>query len=168
MLPTAWHPDLSNCGAQIYTLTLVITTALVPATITLAGANTQISVSATSNSMVGEYTYQLTSSSAYHGKTFTSAAFKITINPCILTNYAITGCTSLAEYLTLDLKETAGVWSVAPRVDSCGLVTQTQSCGYDSSVVISGNPNTIMTATVTTLYTVNLATYTSDKSLAGT
>jgi hypothetical protein len=77
--------------------------ALVPATITLAAANTRISVIATSHSMVGEYTYQLTSTSAYHGKTFTSALFKITIYPCILTSYAITGCTSLTEYLTLDL-----------------------------------------------------------------
>jgi hypothetical protein len=103
MLPTAWQPDFTNCNTQVYTLTLVSTMALVSATITLTGANTEISISATSHSMVGEYTYQLTSSSAYHGKTFTSAEFKITIEPCILTGYQLTGCTSLTEYLTLDL-----------------------------------------------------------------
>jgi hypothetical protein len=40
------------------------------------------------------------------------------------------------------------------------------ACGYDSTVSIAGIPNTIMTGTVTTLDTVNLAIYTTDKSLA--
>ena len=101
-LPIAWHPNSVNCGAQIYTLTRLSTTALVPATITLAGANTKISVSATSHDMVGEYTYQLKFTSATH-MSRTSAPFKITINPCILTGYNLSGCTSLAEYLMLDL-----------------------------------------------------------------
>ncbi len=42
------------------------------------------------------------------------------------------------------------------------------ACGYDSTVSIAGIPNTIMTGTVTTKNTVNLTTYTADKSHAAT
>ncbi len=41
LLPTDWQPNSTNCGTQ---LTLVSKTTLVPATITLALDNTQISV----------------------------------------------------------------------------------------------------------------------------
>jgi hypothetical protein len=109
-LPVDWHTNFGNCGVQIYTLTRLSTTASVPATINLAVANTQISVSAISHDMVGVYTYQLTFTSASHGKTSTSSPFKITIHPCILTNYVLTGCSSLVEYLTLDLIETLSGW----------------------------------------------------------
>jgi hypothetical protein len=128
------------------------TTASVPATITLAEANKKISVSAASHDMVGKYTYQLISSSAYHVKNFISDPFIITINPCILTTYKLTGCTTLSEYLTLDLIYTSGVWSklASRRVDSCISIDQVPSCGYDSTVSITGIPDTVMTATVTT------------------
>jgi hypothetical protein len=48
------------------------------------------------------------------------------------------------------------------------MITQVPACGYDSTVSITGIPNTITTASVSSTNIVNLATYTTDKSLAAT
>jgi hypothetical protein len=112
-LPFAWQPNGVNCGAQTYSLTLLSTTAAVAAVITLAGTDTQINVSSPSIAMLGVYTYELTFWSASHSKTYTSAPFTITISRCIVTTYALTGCTILAEYLALD----------PARTDSCVTIT---------------------------------------------
>jgi hypothetical protein len=48
------------------------------------------------------------------------------------------------------------------------MITQVPACGYDSTVSITGIPNTVTTGSVSSTTIVSLATYTSDKSLAAT
>ena len=69
----------------------------------------------------------------------------------------LTGCTSLAAYTVLD----------PTRTDSCVTIAQVPDCGYDSTVSITGIPNTIMTGSVFKT-SVNLTIYTADKLLAAT
>jgi hypothetical protein len=48
------------------------------------------------------------------------------------------------------------------------MITQVPACGYDSTVSITGIPNTVTAGSVSSTNIVNLATYTTDKSLAAT
>jgi hypothetical protein len=114
----------------------------------------------TSNiSLAGPYSFAVTGTlSGYPYPTLSTVAFPISIViKCIVTSYALTGCTSLVDYTVLD----------PTRTDSCVMINQVPACGYDSTVSITGIPNTVMTGSVTAKTTVNLATYTANNSLAG-
>ncbi len=94
---------------------------------------------------------------APHAEIFTTT-FQVTVGGCIVTSYALTGCTSLAAYTILD----------PARTDSCITIIQVPACGYDSTVSLTGIPNTIIAGSVSSTTIMKLKTYTSDKSLAAT
>ena len=157
-LPSTLIPDTINYSlGEKYLLSIISSTAAVSATITLVGTNDQISVYAASNTMVGVYYAQLSVDSPDHGKIFTST-FKVTINPCIVTSYSLTGCSYLG-YILLD----------PPKNDSCIKITQVPSCQYDSTVDLTGVLSSIMTASVSNKDTVNtVILFNSDNTLAKT
>jgi hypothetical protein len=112
------------------------------------------------NSLAGTYNFAVTGAlSGYPYTALSTAAFSVNISvkACVVTSYALTGCPSLADYTVL----------ASARTDSCVMITQVPACGYDSTVSITGIPNTVMTGSVTAKTTVSLATYTANDSLVG-
>jgi hypothetical protein len=94
-------------------MTISSTNTVSPANIRHASGKTKIGVTATSNSMMGDYYVEWSLIfPAPHAETFTTN-FKVTVGGCIVTSYALTGCTSLADYTVLD----------PTRTDSCVMIT---------------------------------------------
>ncbi len=113
------------------------------------------------NSHAAAYTVAVTATlSGYTYAPLSTATFNLPllVKSCVVTSYFLTGCDpALADYTVLDPSRTL----------SC-ILTQVPACGYDSTVSITGIPNTLMTGTVTTKNTVNFTTYTSNRLLAAT
>jgi hypothetical protein len=113
------------------------------------------------NSLAATYNIGVTATlSSYPYATLSTApkTVSLVIQPCAVTSYSLTGCSSLSTYTVL---------TDPARTDSCISITQVPSCQYDSTVNLTGISSSIMTATVTNKSTVNLKIYTTDKSNIG-